>query len=123
MIEILFATLVIYVIHLVLPTTLAILRKEADVAYLVGPRDEVRTAAPIVERARRASRNLQESLLIFLPLAVLAGNNGAAAEAATIWLGVRLAYTLTYLLGLSYVRTVVWAVSLVYLYLMAAALV
>jgi len=123
MIEILFATLVVYVIHLVLPTTLAILRKEADVAYLVGPRDEARTAAPIVERARRASRNLQESLLIFLPLAVLAGNNGAAAEAATIWLGVRLAYTLTYLLGLSYVRTVVWAVSLVYLYLMAAALV
>ena len=123
MIEILFATLVVYVIHLVLPTTLAILRKEADVAYLVGPRDEARTAAPIVERARRASRNLQESLLIFLPLAVLAGNNGAAAEAATIWLGMRLAYTLTYLLGLSYVRTVVWAVSLVYLYLMAAALV
>ena len=123
MIEILFATLVVYVIHLVLPTTLAILRKEADVAYLVGPRDEARTAAPIVERARRASRNLQESLLIFLPLAVLAGNNGAAAEAATIWLGIRLAYTLTYLLGLSYIRTVVWIISLVYLYMMAAALV
>ena len=92
-------------------------------AYLVGPRDEARTAAPIVERARRASRNLQESLLIFLPLAVLAGNNGAAAEAATIWLGIRLAYTLTYLLGLSYIRTVVWIISLVYLYMMAAALV
>ena len=123
MIEILFATLVVYVIHLVLPTTLAILRKEADVAYLVGPRDEERAAAPIVERARRASRNLQESLLIFLPLAVLAGNNGAAAEAATIWLGIRLAYTVTYLLGLSYIRTVVWIASLVYLYVMAAALV
>lgn len=122
MIEILFATLVVYVIHLLLPTTLAFLRKEADVAYLVGPRDEARTAAPIVERARRASRNLQESLLIFLPLAVLAGNNGAAAEAATIWLGIRLAYTLTYLLGLSYIRTVVWIISLVYLYMMAAAL-
>lgn len=123
MIEILFATLVIYVIHLVLPTTISVMRGEADIAYLFGPRDETRTDAALVERARRAGRNLQESLLIFLPLAVLAGNNGAAAEAATIWLGVRIAYTVTYLLGLSYVRTLVWFVSLIYLYMMAAALV
>ena len=123
MIEIIFATLIVYVIHLLLPTTLAVLRKEADPAYLAGPRDEARTASPVVERAKRASRNLQESLLIFLPLALLAGDNGAAAEAATIWLGIRLAYTLVYLMGLSYIRTVVWAASLVYLYLMAAALV
>lgn len=123
MIEILFATLAIYAIHLVLPTIIAVVRGEADLAYLFGPRDETRTDSAIVERARRSSRNLQESLLIFLPLAVLAGDNGAAAEAATIWLGIRLAYTVTYLLGLSYVRTLVWFVSLAYLYQMAQALV
>lgn len=123
MIEILFATLVIYVIHLVLPTMISVVRGEADITYLFGPRDEARTDSAVVERARRSSRNLQESLLIFLPLAVLAGNNGAAAEAATIWLGVRIAYTVTYLLGLAYVRTLVWFVSLAYLYMMAAALV
>ena len=67
MIEIIFATLVVYVIQLLLPTTLAVLRKEADPAYLAGPRDETRTASPVVERAKRASFNLQESLLIFLP--------------------------------------------------------
>jgi uncharacterized MAPEG superfamily protein len=123
MTEILFATLLVYVIHLVLPTLIAVVRGEADIAYLFGPRDETRTDTPVIERARRSSRNLQESLLIFLPLAVLAGENGAVAEAATIWLGVRIAYTLTYLMGLSYIRTAVWFVSLAYLYMMASALV
>lgn len=123
MTQILFATLLIYVLHLVLPTLLAVIRGEADIAYLFGPRDETRTDAPIIERARRSSRNLQESLLIFLPLAVLAGNNGAAAEAATIWLGIRIAYTVVYLLGLAYIRTAIWFVSLAYLYMMASALV
>lgn len=112
MTEIIIATLIVYVIHLMLPSSIAIIRKEVNNAYLVGPRDDEAPVSNIVKRARRASGNLQESLLIFLPLAIMVGDNATAAEAATIWLGLRLAYLVTYLMGLSYVRTLVWFASL-----------
>lgn len=122
MTEIIYATLSVYTIQLVLPTIIGVVRGEVDLGYLLGPRDEAVGVSPHVGRARRAANNMGESLLIFLPLALLAGNNGAAAEAATIWLGLRIAYIVTYVMGLRHVRTIVWFASLVYLYFMFAAL-
>lgn len=122
MTEIIIATLIVYVVHLMLPTSIAIVRKEVNNDYLVGPRDEEANVSTLVKRARRASNNLQESLLLFLPLAIMAGDSGAASEAATIWLGLRIAYLVTYLMGLRYVRTVIWVVSLYYLYAIGATL-
>jgi uncharacterized MAPEG superfamily protein len=67
---------------------------------------------------------LQESLLIFIPLALLAiSSQAGVAETATIWLGLRVAYLITYAMGLRHVRTIIWTISMVYLYLMGAALV
>lgn len=124
MLDLIFVSLVLYVAHLMLPAILAILRKEATNTYLVGPRDEEASFSNIVKRAKRASGNIQESLLIFLPLAVLATINGAQAnEAAAVWIGLRVVYLITYLMGLAYVRTLVWFASLVCLYFMGAALV
>lgn len=122
MTDIIFATLAVYFIQLVLPTIIGVARGEVDLGYLLGPRDEPAEATAHVGRARRAASNMGESLLIFLPLAILAGNNGAAAEAATIWLGLRIAYLVTYVLGLRHVRTIIWFASIVYLYFMFAAL-
>lgn len=123
MTEIIIATFVVYLVHLLLPGQLAFFRKEVSNAYLLGPRDEEVEVSNIVKRARRASANLQESLLIFLPLAIMAGDNGAASEAALIWLGLRIAYLVSYLMGVNYVRTIIWFISLFYLYQMASTLV
>lgn len=123
MLDIIFITLVFYVVQLVLPTMIAIARKEVDHNFAFGPRDQQPEVSLVVQRARRNAGNFQESLLIFLPLAVIAlVNNAAAAEAASIWLGLRVAYLVSYLMGLAYVRTLIWFASLAALYMMGAAL-
>ena len=124
MIEILFATLVLYAAGLMLPSLVGVLRKELNLDFLVGPRDEQPEVSAVVQRIRRSSANLQESLLIFIPLALLAiSSQAGVAETATIWLGLRVAYLITYAMGLRHVRTIIWTISMVYLYLMGAALV
>ena len=124
MTDILIATLVVYLVHLMLPSMLALVRKELTNDYLVGPRDETKEVSAIIGRARRASGNMQESLLVFIPLAVLAAvTGGAVAETATIWLGLRIAYWVAYLMGVSYLRTLIWFASVFCLALMALALV
>lgn len=124
MIEILFATLVFYAAGLMLPSLVGVLRKELSLNFLFGPRDEQPEVSAVVQRLRRSSANLQESLLIFIPLALLAiSSQAGVAETATIWLGLRVAYLITYAMGLRHVRTIIWAISMVYLYLMGAALV
>lgn len=124
MTDILIATLVVYLVHLMLPSTIALLRKEVTNDYLVGPRDDQPEVSQIVQRARRASNNIQESLLVFMPLAILAvATSAPVAETATIWLGLRIAYLVTYLMGVSYLRTLIWLASVVCLALVALALV
>lgn len=124
MLEIIIITLLFYVLQLVLPTLIAVARKEVDAAFLFGARDTAPDYSDVVLRAKRNAENFKESLLIFLPLAVLAlVNNVNVAETATIWLGLRVAYLISYLMGLAYARTIIWFVTLAYLYMMGAALV
>ncbi len=124
MIEILFATLVFYAVGLMLPSLIGVLRKELTLGFLLGPRDEQPEVSMVVQRIRRASSNLQESLLIFIPLALIAiSSNAAVAETAAIWLGLRVAFLVVYAMGLRHVRTIIWFVSIVHLYLIGAALV
>ena len=124
MIEILFATLVFYAVGLMLPSLIGVLRKELTLGFLLGPRHEQPEVSMVVQRIRRASSNLQESLLIFIPLALIAiSSNAAVAETAAIWLGLRVAFLVVYAMGLRHVRTIIWFVSIVHLYLIGAALV
>ena len=47
----------------------------------------------------------------------------SVAETATIWLGLRVAYLITYLMGVSFIRTFIWFGSVYCLGSMAVALV
>ncbi len=124
MTEVVLTTLVFYLLHLMLPSLIAVARGEIDAASLFGVRDEPVEKSTIVRRADRATVNIQESLVVFLPLAVLAiGTDTSVAETATIWLGLRVAYLFTYLIGVSYIRTFIWLGSVYCLGSMAAALV
>ncbi len=124
MTEVVLATLAFYLLQLLLPNLIAVARGEIDAASLFGVRDGTVEKSTIVRRADRAAVNIQESLLVFLPLAVLAiGTDTSVAETATIWLGLRVAYLFTYLIGVSYIRTFIWLGSVYCLGSMAVALV
>ncbi len=68
-------------------------------------------------RAARAHRNMIENLVLFAALvlvAVVAGKtNDMTLMGAQIFVWARLAYALVYIAGIAWLRTGVWAVSLV----------
>lgn len=124
MTEVVLATLAFYLLHLMLPNLIAVARGEIDAASLFGVRDETVEKSIIVRRAGRAAVNIQESMIVFLPLAGLAiASSTSVAETATIWLGLRVAYLITYLMGVSFIRTFIWFGSVYCLGSMAVALV
>ena len=124
MTEVVLATLALYLLQLMLPNLIAVARGEIEAASLFGGRDETIEQSIIVRRADRAAVNIQESMIVFLPLAGLAIASGTSvAETATIWLGLRVAYLITYLMGISFIRTFIWFGSVYCLGAMAVALV
>jgi uncharacterized MAPEG superfamily protein len=124
MLDLIFAALIVYGIHLGLPSTMALLSGQVNFDFLAGPRDVTPELSVAVQRAKRATANLGESLPIFLALAILAIVMGKqAGEAAAIWLALRLVYTPIYIMGVAHIRTLVWLGSIVCLIMMALALV
>jgi len=67
-------------------------------------------------RIKRAIANHMEAMLMFVPLASVVHMTGnstkTTAMAATVFIIARLAYAVTYVLGIKVVRTLVWAVGL-----------
>src|SRR3974377_1022688 len=68
-------------------------------------------------RAARAHRNMLENLVLFAILVIAAPlaekTNGTTLLGAQIFLYARIAYALVYIAGLPWIRTGVWAVSVV----------
>ena len=84
---------------------------------LVANRENMAEYAGWVGRAQRAHRNMLENMLLFATLiliAVVAGKtNGTTLLGAQIFFWGRVAYALVYYAGVPWLRTGVWAVSLV----------
>lgn len=88
-------------------------------------RDQLPEATPLGGRAERAAANTIEGLLLFVPLALVAEVAGLGAEAllgAQVFLLARIAYLPVYLLGIVYVRSLIWVVGVVGLGMMVVAL-
>tara|TARA_B100000676_G_scaffold235182_1_gene234854 strand:+ start:199 stop:579 length:381 start_codon:yes stop_codon:yes gene_type:complete len=118
MIDIILLTLLFYFIQLPIPMILGL--KEVPLSYNLSSRDEEVKLPVISERGIRALKNLKESLFIFLPLSVLSVIIKVdAIMAATIWLALRVVYCALYYLGISYLRTIVWFLSIICLIDMA----
>lgn len=86
-------------------------------------RDVMPEPTPLAARADRAAKNMIENAVLFglILLAVGHGNVERAVLGAEIFLGARVVFWLIYLAGIPHVRTVVWAVSIVGLFVMASA--
>ena len=118
MVDIILLTLLFYFIQLPIPMILGL--KEVPLSYNLSSRDEEVKLPVISERGIRALKNLKESLFIFLPLSVLSVIIKVdAIMAATIWLALRVVYCALYYLGISYLRTIVWFLSIICLIDMA----
>ena len=125
MLEIILITGLLVFLQLTLPTMLAVATGSATANYLAGPRDvPMENMAASVARAKRAGNNLLETLPVFLTLAVLSIiMEVQTAELAAIWLGLRVSYVFAYLMGIYYIRTLIWFGSIFCLIMMGLALI
>ena len=118
MVDIILLTLLFYFIQLPIPMILGL--REVPLSYNLSSRDEEVKIPIISGRGIRALKNLKESLFIFLPLSLLSVIFEVdVIVAASIWLALRVIYCVLYYFGISYLRTIVWFLSIICLIDMA----
>ena len=91
----------------------------------LGNRDNLNDATPMGGRAERAAKNSVEAAVFFLPLALIANAAGLDAEVllgAQIAFWARIAYVPIYIVGIKYLRSLVWIVGVVGYGMMVAAM-
>jgi uncharacterized MAPEG superfamily protein len=90
---------------------------QVGLPMLAGNREGLPEMRDWAGRAARAHRNMLENLVLFAALvlvAVVAGKtNGTTLLGAQIFLYARIVYALVYIAGVPWLRTGVWAVSVV----------
>lgn len=83
---------------------------------LAGSRDGLGAPSVVLDRAKRANANMIESLIMFVPLALIAIHSGhtegKALLGAALFFWGRLAYVPLYWLGLPWLRPVAWFTAL-----------
>lgn len=95
--------------------------------WAVGPRDgEAKPLSGVAARLNRASSNFLETFAFFAAV-VLGGfalqrHDAMTALGAQLYFWARLAYVPIYATGIPYLRTLVWAVSIVGIVLLLATL-
>jgi uncharacterized MAPEG superfamily protein len=99
---------------------------QVGLTTLVGNREKFPELTGWAGRAYRAHRNMVENLVLFAALvlaAVAAGRtNNMTLVGAELFLWARVAYAIVYLIGLPWLRTGMWAVSVLGLILIFAQL-
>ncbi len=90
---------------------------QVPLSVLAGNREAMPEATGWAARAARAHRNMMESLPLFAALVLIAhvaGRvNGTVILGEQIFVFARLAHAVIYTVGLPWIRTVAWAVSVV----------
>jgi len=115
------AALVVYYVHLFLPSMIRI--PQIGVSRYVGSRDDLPALPAIGQRAERAHNNLRENMIPFVALAVLTialGDvSGTAILGAQLFVLARIIYLVCYLFAIPWLRSIVWSVGFIGLVLMA----
>jgi uncharacterized MAPEG superfamily protein len=123
--KILVCSLVLTFVELIV----AVLAAQAQIGLgmLAGNREGLPPLTGFAGRARRAHRNMMESLPLFIALvliAQIAGKaNGATLTGCELFFWGRLAHWLIYIIGIPWLRTVAWLVSVIGLIVIFAQLV
>ena len=100
--------------------------QQVGLPALAGNREGLPAFSGIAGRARRAHINMLENMVLFTALVVIAAAAGKAnaltAMGAMIFFWARLAYAIVYLIGVPWLRTPVWFVSVIGLGMIASQL-
>ena len=111
----LLATLVLALVQILLPA--AARTAEFGLGWNAGPRDRTPVSTrPLTGRLERAQANLFETLPLFIGAVLLTHFAGMAGPltlwGAALYFWARVAYLPLYALGIPYIRSLVWLVSL-----------
>ena len=89
---------------------------QVGLPLLAGNREDLPALTGWAGRAKRAHYNMLESLVVFaivVLVAHLAGrNNAMTALGAALFFWARLSYAIVYVIGVPWLRTAIWAVSM-----------
>lgn len=100
--------------------------QSVGLSALAGNREGLPELTGFAGRAKRAHLNMLESLPLFVALVLIVvvanKHNGTTQLGATLFFWARVVHAVIYLLGLPWLRTVAWAVSVVGLIMIAAVL-
>jgi uncharacterized MAPEG superfamily protein len=127
MVALILGTLLLYLFQTYLPP-IFMSRALGPIAlrHAGGPRDEPLPLTVNAGRAKRAQENMNEAMVVFLPLALLAVhfglNDGLAWWGAALFLAARIAYIPAYITAIGLTRSVVWTLGHVGLGMMTAAI-
>lgn len=90
---------------------------QVGLPMLAGNREGMPAITGWGGRAARAHKNMVENLVLFAALVLIAAvagkTNAMTLLGAQIFLYARIAYALVYIIGLPWIRTAVWGVSVV----------
>jgi uncharacterized MAPEG superfamily protein len=99
---------------------------QVGLMVLAGNRERVPPLTGWAHRAVRAHANLLENLIVFAILVLVAHAAGRLNEmtliGAQLFFWARLAYAIVYVIGIPWLRTAIWAVSLVGMLMIALQL-
>ena len=117
--KILILSFLLVIIQLTIPMLIDLFTGNTNLTYLLSSRDSSSKPSIYAQRANRASRNLLETLPIFIGISILSLIREVDNSfVALLWLILRTIYIPIYILGINYVRTGIWAASLICLILM-----
>jgi len=107
------------IIQITIPMLIDLLAKKTSLKYLFSSRDKTTENSILAQRAIRALKNLLETFPIFVGLTLLSIIKDIDnSSIAFLWLMSRVIYVPVYIYGINYLRTAIWAVSLICLMLM-----
>ena len=107
------------ILQIIIPMLIDLLAKKTSLKYLFSSRDKTTENSILAQRAIRALKNLLETFPIFVGLTLLSIIKDIDnSSIAFLWLMSRVIYVPVYIYGINYLRTALWAVSLICLMLM-----
>ena len=107
------------IIQITIPMLIDLLAKKTSLKYLFSSRDKTTENSILAQRAIRTLKNLLETFPIFVGLTLLSIIKDIDnSSIAFLWLMSRVIYVPVYIYGINYLRTAIWAVSLICLMLM-----
>ena len=117
--NILILSFLLVMIQLTIPMLIELLTKNTNLKYFLSSRDENIKISAHAQRANRALKNLLETFPIFIGITLLSlFKDVDNSTIGLLWLIFRIIYVPVYVLGINYLRTGIWAASLICLILM-----